>query len=76
MLFYKFAELFPEIQCSEPPIPATGILILDGFSFEFSVGDTVGYECLEGFVLSGPMTRTCQLNGTWSGDDPTCEGIV
>ena len=58
--------------CDPPPVPTDGIQTFT----TFSVGDTVGYECLEGFVLSGPMTRTCQLNGTWSGDDPTCEGIV
>ena len=35
---------------------------------------TATYTCNTGYVLSGGSTRTCQVNGEWSGNAPTCEG--
>src|SRR5260370_86042 len=35
-------------------------------------GATATYSCGSGFGPSGSATRTCQLDGTWSGVDPTC----
>ena len=40
-----------------------------------SVGGVLNYVCDEGFLLVGSMMRTCQMNGTWTGDDPICEGM-
>ena len=66
---YNF--LFPEITCGPLPVLMNGMQMLSGTS----VNDVIIYECDASFMLSGPMTRTCQLNGTWTDDDPTCEGI-
>ena len=33
------------------------------------------YSCVIGYVLNGTSSRTCQENGEWSGQEPTCEGI-
>ena len=31
------------------------------------------YSCDEGFRLSSPNGRYCQMDGTWSDDEPTCD---
>ena len=36
---------------------------------------TATYSCAIGYLLNGTISRTCQENGEWSGQDPTCEGI-
>ena len=33
----------------------------------------VMFHCNVGYRLVGSYTRTCQENGTWSGQQPTCE---
>ena len=37
-----------------------------------SLGTTVTYTCINGFVLNGENTSTCQGDSTWS-SPPTCE---
>ena len=32
----------------------------------------VVYTCLEGLSLVGDRERTCEANGPWSGEPPTC----
>ena len=32
------------------------------------------YSCDNGYYLEGYMSRTCESNATWSGDEPLCEG--
>ena len=36
----------------------------------------VSYTCNSGFRLVGSATRTCQDDGTWSGEHPRCIGTV
>ena len=40
-----------------------------------TVGSLVIYTCDDGFTLNVPTPafRTCQLNGSWSEDQPTCD---
>ena len=38
-----------------------------------AVGSTATYSCDEEYELNGEATRTCQDNGEWSGEEPTCE---
>ena len=36
--------------------------------------DTVcQFSCYDGYIASGSQARRCQLNGTWSGQDFTCQ---
>ncbi|XP_077984790.1 protein mesh-like [Glandiceps talaboti] len=35
---------------------------------------TVDYYCQTGYTFDGRKTRTCQRNGVWDGESPTCTG--
>ena len=37
-----------------------------------TVGQEATYECNDGYNLIGEFKRICQLNSTWSGDEPMC----
>jgi len=37
-----------------------------------SYQDMCRFSCAEGYRLSGSTSRTCQSDGTWSGDSTTC----
>ena len=39
----------------------------------FGVGANVTVACHDGFVLSGPETRTCTEVGAWSGGLQICD---
>jgi len=36
------------------------------------VGAVATYTCNENYTLNGASMRTCQDDGTWTEDDPTC----
>ena len=40
-----------------------------------TAGETVTVECLESYVLKGAATLTCQSDGSWSSDAPTCQHV-
>ncbi|XP_029047436.1 E-selectin isoform X3 [Osmia bicornis bicornis] len=40
-----------------------------------TIGSTVEYVCPDGHMLIGSKNRTCELNGFWSGDAPTCKFV-
>ena len=35
-------------------------------------GDVASYSCTSGYRLSGDATRVCQMDGEWSGNEPSC----
>ena len=39
---------------------------------DVSTGQTAKYTCDAGFTIIGSDTRTCQADGTWSGNAPVC----
>lgn len=57
------------VDCGTLPNPANGRVILG----TTTVGSIAVYECNRGFGLLGTSTRTCQANGQWSDQAPTCE---
>ena len=43
-------------------------------SFQSTVfGSVALYFCEQGFTINGEESRTCALNGEWTGKQPTCE---
>ena len=62
---------FTVVDCGTLNDPSNGQVTLNGTTF-WSVAT---YTCDPGFNIVGDMKRICQANGTWSGNEPTCEGI-
>lgn len=52
-------------RCSKPENPANGQVTVTSSSY-------AAYACESGYQLVGEQTRTCQNNGQWSGQAPTC----
>ncbi|XP_067041101.1 sushi, von Willebrand factor type A, EGF and pentraxin domain-containing protein 1-like [Acropora muricata] len=56
------------ISCGDPGSPINGEIL----GSEFTYGKTVIYDCNPGYQLKGTRSRTCQLDGSWSGLVATC----
>ena len=41
--------------------------------YTVEAGSVTRYLCDDGFTLRGTETRTCQGDGSWSGEAPMCE---
>ena len=60
------------IQCPGlPPISNGAVDLSRGTKFKC----TAVYGCNTGYVLNGIVARTCQEDQTWSGTEPTCDGM-
>ena len=59
-------------RCDRPTVPSDGFIN----TTLWTVGTTIAYSCLEGHILIGDETRTCQrdLAGElqWTGTPPSC----
>ena len=61
--------VFYVVVCKEMIIiPSNGVACLDGIV----EGKTVNFTCDAGYTLSGSATLTCQEDGKWSSESPTC----
>ena len=62
------------VNCSSLDNPNNGMITCtlgdDGVS---SFEDTCSFTCNTGYDLTGSDTRTCQSNGSWSGNEAMCE---
>ena len=59
----------PVADCGSLVAPENGTLTIDSTTFE----STVNYSCDEGYNIAGDEMRTCQENGSWSGQKPVCQ---
>ena len=58
------------IDCGSLDDPADGQVELSNTT----VGSSANYTCTQGYILSnGNNTRTCEVDGEWSGNTPICE---
>ncbi|XP_070554791.1 sushi, von Willebrand factor type A, EGF and pentraxin domain-containing protein 1-like [Ptychodera flava] len=71
---YNGSQCENEIICDTPPTAQhSDARIQPG---DFVVGTRVRYFCQQGYAPSTPtMTLTCDNNGQWSGDHPSCHDI-
>ena len=63
--------MFVAVDCGDLMEPANGAVNLSEGSL---VGADATYTCDPSFRLIGTTSRTCQQNGSWSGEAPVCEG--
>lgn len=56
------------LSCGAPKKIVNGTITGSRFQYK----DQITYKCNPGSGLSGNDVRTCQLNGLWSGIDPSC----
>lgn len=65
------------IECAPPSYLIPNGLALT-MEMKFFFGDEVTYMCNLGYVINGTGLAThkitCQVDSTWSGVEPTCEG--
>ena len=59
------------VTCSRPKIP-NGVIKPDKRTYEYN--DTVRFSCSLGFILIGEAVQSCQLDGHFEGDLPSCTG--
>ncbi|CAG0880630.1 unnamed protein product [Cyprideis torosa] len=61
----------PEFECGYPGRPANGSLTSRAQAY-YPL-ERARYHCHDGFVLFGVAERTCQANGSWTGQVPVCD---
>ena len=61
--------MFFSSECPAPNALEHGTVKNDG---GITVGQQATYECNKGYNLIGEFKRICQLNSTWSGEEPVC----
>ena len=59
-----------EIDCGPLLNPVNGTISL----MRTTIGSVANYSCDSGFLLMGLSSRICEVNQSWSGDAPVCEG--
>lgn len=61
--------IFAAVECEQLEDPDNGNVVLSGTT----LGSLATYSCIEGYELNGEEQRTCQMDRTWSGVEPTCD---
>ncbi|XP_077382387.1 CUB and sushi domain-containing protein 3-like isoform X4 [Festucalex cinctus] len=55
--------------CGNPGVPEHGFM---NYTTGFKVGSRVDFQCQQGHILQGSITRLCLPDLTWTGTPPTC----
>ena len=76
MLHRNFMTIIPTfllVTCPSLSGPSNGMINCSlGDDGVASSGDTCSFTCDTGYELTGSDTRTCQSDGSWSGNDDVC----
>lgn len=59
------------VKCEALKTPANGRMLMTKLSYK----GTAKFKCDDGFKLEGKSTLTCEGNGKWSEEIPTCKSI-
>ena len=71
--YYNYNYMILEILCEELSNPENGTVSLPP---ERIVDSIATYACNDSFELVGTISVICQLNGTWSAEEPRCIGMI
>ena len=66
-----FVGVFSVVSCDPPVAPLNGYKNVTSQKF----GDSVSFQCNQGFQMIGSASITCMATGKWSGNAPTCDVI-
>ena len=58
------------VSCGDPGFTPHGVRS----GSNYTLGNSVHYQCNPGYDLTGPSQRMCQSTGAWSGILPSCIG--
>ena len=59
--------------CPSLTAPDNGTITCSlGDDEEATVGETCTFTCDGGYELTGSVNRSCQIDGSWSGNETTC----
>ncbi|XP_060603499.1 CUB and sushi domain-containing protein 3-like [Ruditapes philippinarum] len=64
-------QVFGISDCGSLTNPLNGLVHTN----ETTLNNDAVYNCNTGFILTGSVPRTCQTDGIWSGNAPTCEPV-
>ena len=70
--FLVFSDTCAAVLCGGLQDPDNGNIVV--YTNGPRAGSLVIYRCDVGYRIVGSDTRQCLLNGSWSQQDPTCEG--
>ena len=63
------------MDCGDLTNPANGHVSYTAET-TYMTGQLATYICNTGYNLVGNSTRTCLARGVWSGNTPTCQGVL
>ena len=67
LIFYMHS-MIAAINCGSPSEPDNGAVTFTSTTFQ----SQATFTCDSGYSLEGSSSRTCQSDGTWSGQAPVC----
>ena len=73
LLVHSFTLYVIVIGCNEPDLPSIGTTGLNVAFNNTRIGSRAVYSCVSGYNLIGNSTRTCQVDGSWTGTPPYCQ---
>ena len=73
--FYYCINFIAAITCPVLPAPSNGTRLGCTRNATMHYDTLCQFSCNDGYIGSGSQSRRCQQNGTWSGQDFTCQGM-